>query len=311
MGKGGSGLNRVGEGCVEVKDGLMEYLLGELEESAIAEFRRHLHRCRACQAELDLLVPVQEQLSTLLSSSDSIHSVVPSTMERNRVLEGAFAVRTPTTLTQGVSGRNAERRVGWRAGQGAGWRVRRMSPWSRTRLWAVAGSIASVAAVALVWRTEFAPNHVQAPTQPTANTVAATTATASNTAANTATNLVAGEKPSFPTIVLAISLLPSKAYPSAKGAANATIDEKQGNLVLNVSHVPVQPKRACYNVWGIVDGQYYTLGEFLVDESGTGRITVSLQPGLAYSKIEVTLEPRWGDASPEGPKVLQSSAIKI
>ena len=295
-------MNHAGEGCVEVQDGLMEYMLGELEDAAFVKFRRHLHRCRACQLELELLLPVQDQLSTVLSSLDSIHSVVPSAMERNRVLEGAFALRTPTSLTSGVTGRQAKQTIGWRSAQ----RARAASPLFRSRLWAVAGGIASVAAVTLVWRTEFAPSHVQAPVGRTANAVAANTV-----ASNTTVNVVAGEKPSSTPTVLTIFLQPSKEYPSAQGAANATIDEKQGNLVLNVSHVPIQPQRACYNVWGIVDGQYYSLGEFLVDKSGSGQVTVSLEPGLAYSKIEVTLEPRWGDAAPEGPKVLQSSTIKL
>lgn len=302
-------MNHAGEVCVEVQDGLMEYMLGELEDAALVKFRRHLHQCPACQLELELLVPVQDQLSTVLSSLDSlhpvhsIHSVVPSATECNRVLEGAFALRAPTSLTSGVAGRQARQTIGWRSAQ----RDRAATPLVRNRLWAVAGGIASVAAVTLVWRTEFAPSHVQTPVGQIINTVA-TNVIATNT---TAVNVVAGVKPSSTPTVLTISLQASKEYPSAQGAANATIDEKQGNLVLNVSHVPVQPQRACYNVWGIVDGQYYSLGEFLVDKSGSGQVSVSLDSGLAYSKIEVTLEPRWGDASPEGPKVLQSSTLKL
>ncbi len=108
-----------------------------------------------------------------------------------------------------------------------------------------------------------------------------------------------------------VSLLPNRIYPNAHGEALFVNNHNQANLILYVNNVPEQSKWGCYDVWGVKGGKRSSLGEFTVDHSGNGALSVRLLTGQKYDAIDVTLEPNWGDDKPQGPQVLAGSWVKI
>ena len=102
---------------------------------------------------------------------------------------------------------------------------------------------------------------------------------------------------------------PAASYPQAQGAALMVQHAGWVKLVVHVAHVPLQTKSGCYDVWGVTNGQRYSLGEFTVNPNGSG--TLNIDTKRHFDKLEITLEPNWGDKAPLGPQVLQGQAVHV
>jgi hypothetical protein len=108
-----------------------------------------------------------------------------------------------------------------------------------------------------------------------------------------------------------VQLNPSSMYPQAKGTALVVNHLSQTSLIVYVTKVPVQSEWGCYEVWGVKNGKKYGLGEFTVNHQGDGALTIKIGSTLPYDRLEITLEPQWGDPTPQGPQVLQGMSTNV
>lgn len=106
-------------------------------------------------------------------------------------------------------------------------------------------------------------------------------------------------------------LSPNPKFPQAEGMALTVHKSSQTNLIVYVNHVPIQSQWGCYDVWGVQNGKRYSLGEFTVDTSGDGALSINLDSAEHFNQLEITLEPQWGDHVPKGPKILQGTSVKV
>lgn len=108
-----------------------------------------------------------------------------------------------------------------------------------------------------------------------------------------------------------VQLNPTSMYPQARGTALVVNHLSQTSLIVYVTKVPVQSEWGCYEVWGVKNGRKYGLGEFTVNHQGDGALTIKIGSTLHYDRLEITLEPQWGDATPQGPQVLQGISTDV
>lgn len=250
-------------------DLLLEYMLGELDDTEREKFEQEIQRSAACRSELDSLWLVHQRLVSILTPN--LEELAIS--QKSSVLTHAFSARLPLT-DHPMNGETGEIRF---LGSGRGFRFfprRTRSSFLR----------ASVVTVILL------------------GTLALGALTAEK--AGSKTSSLSG-KPH----VTIVSLQPSPSYPKSVGQIRM-VKGRQASLVVDVTHVPIQPSTGCYAVWGLSGSNASSLGEFVVNQRGVGSTTIPLLPDVQFNRIEITLEPRWGDSSPLGPTILSSSATK-
>ncbi|WDL97715.1 anti-sigma factor [Alicyclobacillus sp. ALC3] len=240
---------------------LTEYVLGELTDSQMREYEKHLAECDSCQSECESLWSSHKLLLTDVSSD------APSqwlSEQKSQILAHAFSRRKPR-FHGGPMSRSSELGRSRRIGRRWTWLV---SSAVLVGCLAVAGILVHNASVQ------------RAPTPPV--------------------NLLGQWR-----------LVAAPTYPRAQGMALEVHRLQNNNLIVYVNHVPVQSQWGCYGVWGLANGQWHSLGEFTVGNHGNGAITIGLDIQKHYNKLEITLEPRWGDATPEGPQVLRSPVVNV
>lgn len=77
------------------------------------------------------------------------------------------------------------------------------------------------------------------------------------------------------------------------------------HLVVYTNHMPPLDDWGCYTVWGIENHKKTNLGDFMVDSSGSGALSIGLQSMGVVNTIQITHEPTWNDTSPKGQEILK------
>lgn len=239
---------------------LTEYVLGEMTDSQMREYEKHLAECDSCQSEYESLWPSHKMLLTDASPEEPNQWL---TEHKSQILAHAFSLRKPRSHGGPKSAPSA-----WVRSRRGGRRWR----------WLV--SSAALAGCLAVAGILVHNDSVQRVTPPV--------------------NLLGQWQ-----------LVAAPTYPRAQGMALEVHHRAKDNLIVYVNHVPVQSQWGCYGVWGLANGQWHNLGEFTVGNHGNGAITIALDIQQHYNQLEVTLEPRWGDATPEGPQVLRSPVVDV
>lgn len=276
-------MNRATDKC----DWLLDYMLGELDDGDRQAFEEYLSTAKDCASEFNSLWPVHQRLLTVLP-----HTLTEvTTAKKSLVLKHAFTVR-PAIEQRRLAPASENTRVAGRQRQNLGNEHALRAGYPRKTLWnstllrrgSVVVGLLLIITVGGLWGTQIGFfSHVKK-----------------------------GTASPHPTVskhqVLSVALKASSSYPASLGEIQI-IRGQQESLVVKVRHVPVQSKWACYDVWAISGSKVSSLGEFLVDQNGSGGTTISLSHGTTLNGIKITLEPQWGDPAPLGPTVLKSSGL--
>lgn len=273
-------MNQAADEC----DLLLDYMFGELNDADMKQFEDYLLTSRACSSEFDALWFVHQRLLTALPShlDESIIS------RKDLVLEHAYALRLPVSPARGDSPGNPQppsnpQRVSATRDRllvelSSNNQPSKPIKWNKTFVFRASLVVSLI--VFLLAGGVFG-THMERFTHPSATVQSAATT---------------------------VNLKASASYPKSVGEVRIA-QGQHPSLTVNIHHVPVQQKSACYDVWAISGNRVFSLGEFLVNQNGSGGMTIDLKPGTEFNRIKITLEPRWGDPSPLGPAVLTGSSI--
>lgn len=96
------------------------------------------------------------------------------------------------------------------------------------------------------------------------------------------------------------------AQPGHPGRATAYLVRRGGGELLVLSAIRLaEPKDGqVYQVWFLLPGGVESAGTFVPTDRGAGLFVAPLPAGGQVRGVAVTLEPRFGDLQPLGPKVL-------
>lgn len=285
---------------------LLEYVMGELDETQVREFELHLARCSRCRAELKALLPVHAELMTLYPD---VRTHSNPAQVKSTVLQYAFSRRLPKCAGGVADGSptpmaRVEPRAKPRAAVLRLWRFHR------------AGLVGSVMTVLLIGGTlvwgENAERSV-APAKPIPRVAQTGTGASLGAGSGSSRWSTSGGQASAAWKTgadrPAMMLHPTSAFFGARGQVRLVPAKSARRLLVQVSEVPMQSHLGCYEVWQVYNGRSRSLGEFLVNSNGAGQIAIPLPAGGLRGKIVVTLEPRWGDSSPQGPAVLKGQIV--
>ncbi len=287
-------------------DHLLEYVMGELDDVQVSQFEQHLARCSRCRGDVKALLPVHAELMTLHPDAR-----LPDrrSQAKSAVLQHAFSRRLPNRPVEPGEDGPAQAVVAKPPGRQWAGGVRGRLRFRRAIL--IAGTVSALLVGGVFAWSEHAERPANQP--PSFVRTGKTTANESGGAHGKAAHWPSGsaglaaswDNPG----ALAAALHPTSAFAGARGQVRLLLAQNASRILVQVAEVPMQSHLGCYAVWEEQNGRLRSLGEFLVNSNGAGRIVVPVPPGGLRGRIVVTLEPRWGDSEPQGPAVLSGQVV--